>query len=736
MQNFATALKAESIKKKGTGVYYLAFALGIISPIIWGIVQFFEDKPKGEGLPYNYFTDFVKNCLDPFAGFFFPLLIIITVSRYAQFDHKNGGWQLMEIQPITKFSIYFSKFTLILVTNLIAILSLVAGSFIVGGILSLIIEVPQEASFGFEAGVILSMILRLFLGGLMLTAFQYLIAVIIPSFIWSIVIGFFGLLIGIFLMAFKVIPAWYPFEILRKIGMYKDGSDLGYWVTYSEMLGFVAAIMLLYIGYKWYMHKSLKAAFFSRPARFGKLAGVLIVCIGLMAWILQPNKMLNYSETVISGTIEGKTQIKNIYVTDDFIHDTIAIVPVTNGKFNHTIKQEIPFARYELLFDSGMKQAVFFGSKDSVFIDLKTSKKQNTMKVTGTRLAENQYKGETAEDWSMISYYLEQNDYIDMPALFTKQLVSEWEGAMNESDKFRTADNYVPKDDFVQKNKMLVTIKYLNYWNQYLKKRAAMAPGEKTEETPEIKEMKKTVPLNDESLLTSKLYFEYLKSALIADNNEDASEDAKSIQAIAKLPAGNFRDKMMYWQLNKSLDEASSAPERDKLLATYGTRFSNAKFTGLINNYNRLLANLEKGMPAPLFDAISVDNKPVPLAQLKGKFIAIDVWATWCAPCREQSPYFEKFAVKYKDQPIQFVALSTDERIDNWYVEAKSKSKSVLQLHANTIQKFYKEYNIEGIPHFILIDPQGNFVNSQMPYPSDKMFEKLLREALGLPEEK
>ncbi len=192
----------------------------------------------------------------------------------------------------------------------------------------------------------------------------------------------------------------------------------------------------------------------------------------------------------------------------------------------------------------------------------------------------------------------------------------------------------------------------------------------------------------------------------------------------------------MYWQLNKSLDEASSAPERDKLLATYGTRFSNAKFTGLINNYNRLLANLEKGMPAPLFDAISVDNKPVPLAQLKGKFIAIDVWATWCAPCREQSPYFEKFAVKYKDQPIQFVALSTDERVDNWYVEAKSKSKSVLQLHANTIQKFYKEYNIEGIPHFILIDPQGNFVNSQMPYPSDKMFEKLLREALGLPEEK
>ncbi len=736
MQNFATALKAENIKKKGTGIYLLAVILGALSPLIGIIAVLYDQKPKDGVLAYNYFTKYMEGSLEPFAGFFFPLLIIITVSRFAQMDHRNGGWQLMEIQPITKFSIYFSKFTLILITNLIAILSLVVGSFLFGYIASFFIDVPKEASFGFDFGFVATSILRLFLGGLMLSAFQYLIAVLLPSFIWSIVIGFFGLLLNIFLLAFKIVPAWSPFEILRKIAAYPQGSDLGYWATYSEVLSAIGAFLLLYIGYKWYMHKNLRRAFFSKPMRFVKLAAVLVVSIALMAWILQPNKMLNYSETVVSGSIEGKNLPRTLYITDDFVHDTIAVVPVTNGKFNYTIKQDIPFARYELLFDSGMKQSAFFGTKDSVYIDLKIAKNETKAEVTGTRLAENKYQGEAGNSWSTVGYYLEDNMFIDTPDYFIEQLADEWREAVSESDKFRTVDNYVPKDDFLQKNKMLITIQYLNYWNTFLKKRAAMFPGEKNVETADIKEMKKTVPLNDEALLTQSAYFDYLKSTLIASNKEDIDENTKSIQAIAKLPSGGFKDKMLYWQLNKNLNEASTSQERDKLLATYGNEFSNRKFARLISNYNRLLANLDKGNPAPLFNATTIDNKPFNLAELKGKYVAIDVWATWCGPCRVQSPYFEKFAVKYKDQPIHFIALSTDQRIDNWYVEAKAKPKSVLQLHAANADRFIKEYNIESIPRFILIDPQGNFVNSEMPFPSDKVFEKLLREALGLAEEK
>ncbi len=735
MQNFITALKAENIKKKGTGIYILALVLGIISPVIYGIVQMVQNEPKKAGMPYNHFTTYIEQCLTPFAGFFFPLLIIITVSRFAQLDHKNGGWQLMETQPITKFSIYFSKFTLILVTNLIAIISLVAGSFLMGGIATLFIEIPKEASLGFEFGNILEIILRLFLGGLMLSALQYLIAVLVPSFIWSIVIGFFGLLGNTFLMAFKVVPAWSPFEIVRKISESK-GSDLGYWATYSEMLGLVGACLLLAVGFMWYRHKSFKAAFLGKPVRSLTALATIAACIGIMAWINQPNKMLKYSETVVSGTISGDAKFKTIYVTDDFVHDTIAVIPVVNGKFNQVIKQDLPAAFYELIFDNSQKQAVFFGAKDSVYVDLKMSGNNSSVEIKGTRLAENNYKGEKADDWSMTQYYLENNEYMDMPEVFTDGLIKEWKDAISESDKFRTADNYIPREDYLQKNKMLLTIKYLNYWNHFLKKRAAMFPGQKTIETPEIAEMKKTVPLNDEALLSSEVYFEYLKSRLIAENKEDTDENTKSIQAIAKLPAGSFKDKMLYWQLGKSLNEATAATERNRLVETYAGGFSSRKFAGLINNHNKVLTSLDKGALAPAIEGTTIDNKTFSLAQLKGKYVAIDVWATWCQPCRVVSPYFEKIAVKYKGQPIQFMALSVDKRVDQWFVEAKTKSASVLQVHANDIDKFSKEYNIEGIPRFILIDPQGNFVNSDMPRPDDKVFNKLIREALGLAEEK
>ncbi|RZJ75083.1 MAG: hypothetical protein EOO45_06670 [Flavobacterium sp.] len=237
MQNFITALKAEHIKKKGTGIFLLSMILGAISPLIWALIAIFNDEPqKRDALPYDFFLNVIERLLDIFAGFFFPLLIIITVSRITQLDHKNGGWQLMETQPIDKMSIYFSKFTMILAANMIAILSLVAFSFIGGGLASLFIELPDAAQFTFDAGAIGSLILRLFLASILLSAFQYLISVIIPSFIWSIVIGFFGLLSNLFLIAFKVVPAWYPFEILLKISKFKKGSEMGYWITYSDSL--------------------------------------------------------------------------------------------------------------------------------------------------------------------------------------------------------------------------------------------------------------------------------------------------------------------------------------------------------------------------------------------------------------------------------------------------------------------------------------------------------------------
>jgi len=732
MQNFITALKAEHIKKKGTGIYVLSVILGAISPVLWTIIASFDDSKKAAVLPYNYFTQFIESCFDPFAGFFFPLLIIITVSRITQLDHKNGGWQLMETQPVRKISIYFSKFTVILIANLIAILSLIAFSFLGGWILTLIIEVPKEASFAFLLGDILLIIARLFLAGLFLTAFQYMISVLMPSFIWSILIGFFLLLLYIFLKVFNVVPDWYPLELLGKVSTYKAGSDLGYWLTYSEAVSVICSFIALYIGFEWYRHKRFASAFFGTAMRTVKLVAMLAVSSALLIFVLMPNTMEPHNRTVIAGKIDSDVKVNKIYLRDLFVYDTIAAIPVKNNEFHYVVQQDIPLARYEMLVGDAMNAVCFLGNNDSIYFKLRKNKGAVDLKATGTRLAENQYTREEGNSWSMLEYYLENNYQIDDPQFFTKQLAKEWKETITESDKFKTVDNYVPREDFHIMNRQLLTLKYLNYWYEFLKKRKALHPGEETPETAEIKEMKKSVPLDDEGLLSQEAYFEYVRERLIDKDEEDIDENLKAIRAIAALKPGTFKDKMLYWQLKKSLEDASDKPERDSLLAQYAYAFKDTKYTNIILERNKIIENLASGKPAPLFDAISIDQKQVNLADLKGKAVVIDVWATWCAPCRQQSPYFEKLAIKYKKENVQFVALSVDKRIDDWYVDAKSKSKSVLQLHANDPDGFQKDYDIAGIPHFIFIDAQGNLITSDMPRPSEDAFEKQLREALGL----
>lgn len=732
MQNFITALKAEHIKKRGTGIYVLSAILGAVSPVLFTIISAFNDDKKSAVLPYNYFIQFIESCFDPFAGFFFPLLIIITVSRITQLDHRNGGWQLMETQPVRKISIYFSKFTVILIANLIAILSLIVFCFLGGWIVTFFTDVPEEASFAFLLGDILLIIARLFLAGLFLTAFQYMISVIMPSFIWSILIGFFLLLLYIFLAAFNVVPDWYPLALLGKLTTYKKGSDLGYWLTYSEIVSVLCSIIALYIGFEWYRHKRLATAFFGTAMRTVKLLAVLVVFGGLVVYMLMPNTMEPYSRTVIAGTIESDVKVDKIYLRDVFVFDTVATIPVKNNEFHYVVKQDIPLAMYQMVIGEAMQGTCILGRNDSMYFNFRKNKNALDSKATGTRLAESQYKQGEGISWSRVEHYLEDNYMIDDPEFFTEQLIDEWREATSVSDKFKTVDNYVPREDFRAINRQLLTIKYLNYWHEFLKKRRALFPGDKTPETAQIREMKKSVPLDDEGLLSHQEYFDYIRERLIEKNEEDLDEDTKAIRAIAALKPGIFKDKMLYWQLKKSIEDASDKPERDKLIAQYAYTFKEKKYTRIILERNKVLENLSSGKPAPLFEAVSLAQKPVSLASLKGKIVVIDVWATWCGPCRHISPYFEKMAIKYKNENVQFVAMSVDKRIDDWYVDAKTKSKSVLQLHAISPDKFQKDYDIMGIPHFILIDAQGNLVSSDMPRPDEDAFEEKLRETLGL----
>ena len=735
--NFITALKAENIKKRGTGFYWTSAVLGIISPILFMIVSIIQSSEEIKaGIPYNLYLKFIEECMQPFAYFFFPLLIIITVSRITQLDHKNGGWQLMETQPTYKFSIYFSKFCTVLIANLISIVSFVLVSLLAAWILTFVITVPKTAIVELPLADTFHLITRLFVASLLVTAVQFFISVLIPSFIWSIVIGFFGLLLTVFLTPFNLVPTWYPYEILSKIAANPDGSDLGYWFTFTDYLGITLSVILLYIGFNWYRYKNLKASIYGKNSRIMNLVIVLLLFGGLTYWILLPNQIKDYSKTIFAGKIESKEKLHNLYIMDKIIQDTIVIIPIKDNAFHYQFDKKVIPDNYTFVVDQKYGGDVFIGTNDSIYLDGKVNGQSSEFKLKGTRLAENQMDSKAKMEWSMTSYYLQENVNLDKPQVIIDGIYKEWKAAMETSSKFRTVDNYIPKDDYTIRSKKLITTNYLNMWTQLIQKRAALYPNQKTIETASIKEIKQNLSLTDESILSSGDYFDYVKSQLIAENKEDIDENSKALLAISKMKASSFKDKMLFWQLTKSMDESSNNVERNKLVADYNPRFSNNHYQQKISNINRIAESLGKGKTAPAFETTNLDGKVFALTDFKGKLLVIDTWATWCGPCRQQSPYFEKMALRYgKGKSVQFVAISTDEDIKKWFIDAKSKSKSVLQLHINDMKQFSKDYNLVSIPRFMMIDTNGNFVNANLPVASDPSFESMLQKALHLPED-
>lgn len=138
------------------------------------------------------------------------------------------------------------------------------------------------------------------------------------------------------------------------------------------------------------------------------------------------------------------------------------------------------------------------------------------------------------------------------------------------------------------------------------------------------------------------------------------------------------------------------------------------------------------GRPSPMFKGVDVNGKEMTLRDFRGKYIYIDMWATWCGPCQKELPFLKKLEEKFKGRNIVFVGLSIDQDKAKWAARVKSGALSGTQLHIGKGSKFQSDYRINGIPRFILLDPNGRIVNPDMTRPSSEDTEKILNSQPGL----
>ncbi len=141
-------------------------------------------------------------------------------------------------------------------------------------------------------------------------------------------------------------------------------------------------------------------------------------------------------------------------------------------------------------------------------------------------------------------------------------------------------------------------------------------------------------------------------------------------------------------------------------------------------------AALSPGMISPQFaDYANYKGGKSSLADFKGKYVYIDVWATWCIPCIYEMPYMIEVEKEYEGKNIEFIGISIDRKKDEekWRKMIVDKELLGTQLLADKEidSQFIQDYFIQGIPRFILLDPDGNIVSYDAPRPSEPRLKEL-----------
>ena len=406
----------------------------------------------------------------------------------------------------------------------------------------------------------------------------------------------------------------------------------------------------------------------------------------------------------------------NEYFTFEDSHNFPSIkLKINDGIIDTTLT--IKRDRY-FLYYLNVRSRVFMKANDNInfIIDGNATP---PIKFIGTRKAENNLIYSVMSFHNGVSFKFDPEEYrliLDNYMKITHAFIDSLKLLHPEID-----------NDFIKREK-----KDLNYYVS-AKKSAYNRSINKTKEYVESKSPSfysglDTLFVEDESMIDffryKNFYLSYTTRLMLKDDPKIFDNKGSVLNSYKKRDEIIKSNLISEYILSRtvSLTYKKSPEQQDTIVDWVNRRFTNKEFISYINNeYNSLLKyRKSKPVKAVEWTATDINKNIINLSDYKGKWIYLDVWATWCSGCYDEIEAIEELKIKYKN--IEFVCISTDTDYNKWKKVINKKKYKPIQLIITEESRdiFMKNYIKKGVPSFFVIDPDGNMHYKYPPYPTEK----------------
>jgi len=243
----------------------------------------------------------------------------------------------------------------------------------------------------------------------------------------------------------------------------------------------------------------------------------------------------------------------------------------------------------------------------------------------------------------------------------------------------------------------------------------------------------KSIDVNDPSLLEDDDSYRFLKTYVSSNISEEFEHILLSnFDFISKnFTNQSTKDKIAY-DLLKDFINNKPLEGIDVILAEFKTLQSDSTKYNELSDLIIEMSVFNAGNPALNFTYPDRNGDSISLADFKGSLVYVDVWATWCGPCKREIPHLLELEKDYHGQNILFLSVSVDEdeNYDAWTAMLDEKEMGGVQLFASGWSKIAKDYKINGIPRFMLFDSEGNIIDVNAPRPSNEGIKSLIDQYL------